>query len=268
MPEDDIAEMNRALAEFTKIPGVGLSKAKKLYESGYKTLDDLKNAPFEELANIKGIGESRATLIKKYFEEGEEEKLKKETAVEQQVDATAKKSEVENEKRSAKLEMKESETEREIKEMEKELEEAEKVLETAKGRETKIVIEKKVAPKEGKINGLKAKPMKQKKPVKGFTARRIGAAFLVLALIFSSIFVLWYAFQPVGRIKVDGSIDDWEGIARYTDTQPVFNMDINLNEYSVYYESDRVYFYAKVSGSLFNGANNGYDALIIFVDTD
>ncbi|MEM3444811.1 MAG: NosD domain-containing protein [Thermoplasmata archaeon] len=78
---------------------------------------------------------------------------------------------------------------------------------------------------------------------------------------------MWYA-QPQTKIKVDGNIDDWADITKYTDTEFVPNPDINLNEYSVYYENERVYFYAKVSGTLFRGANNGYDALIIFVDTD
>ncbi|MGB9636258.1 MAG: helix-hairpin-helix domain-containing protein, partial [Thermoplasmata archaeon] len=74
MSEKDMEEMNRALVEFTKIPGVGLSKAKKLFEMGYRTMDDLKKASFEELAAIKGIGENRATLIKKYFAEMEGKK--------------------------------------------------------------------------------------------------------------------------------------------------------------------------------------------------
>ncbi|MEM3412339.1 MAG: helix-hairpin-helix domain-containing protein [Thermoplasmata archaeon] len=299
--EENMDEMNRALAEFTKIPGVGLSKAKKLYEMGYKTVDDLKKASFEELANIKGIGESRATLIKNYFAELEEKERKKEEA---KVEGTSeqdkeikpeggetkpeiigdeeKKGEAkpeetvpqEKEEGAGKEEKAEevgkkevTETEEEIAKMEKELEEVEKVLETTKGKEAKIVFEKKVKSKEGLINGLKAKPS-PRKTKKISPGTKIGVAFLALLLILSSVFVLWYALQPAGRIKVDGSLEDWEGIARYTDTQPVFNMDINLNEYSVYYENERIYFYGRVSGTLFNGANNGYDALIIFVDTD
>ncbi|MCX8174390.1 MAG: helix-hairpin-helix domain-containing protein, partial [Thermoplasmata archaeon] len=293
MPEEEnMDEMNRALAEFTKIPGVGLSKAKKLYEVGYRTVEDLKKASFEELAGIKGIGESRATLIKNYFAEleekakkGEEEKpaevkapeeekieeaaaeaeeIKPEVTVEEGKKEEKAGTEVPEEKEGEVAEEEEkevTETEEEIAKMEKELEEVEKVLETTKGKEAKIVFEKKVRSREGLINGLRAKPAR-KKARKMPTAMRIGAAFLALILIFSSIFVLWYAFQPSGRIRVDGNIEDWEGITRYTDQVPVFNIDINLNEYSVYYENDRVYFYGRVSGSLFNGANDGYDALV------
>ena len=64
-PEEQMA----VLSEFTKIPGLGLSKAKKLYEAGYRSLEQLKQASFDELAQIPGIGENRATLIKRYFGE-------------------------------------------------------------------------------------------------------------------------------------------------------------------------------------------------------
>ena len=68
-------ELNRALTEFTKIQGIGLSKAKKLYEMGYRSIEDLKKASFEEIA--KGIGASRATLIKEYIAQlAEKEKTK------------------------------------------------------------------------------------------------------------------------------------------------------------------------------------------------
>ncbi|MEM3493283.1 MAG: hypothetical protein QXD15_02880, partial [Thermoplasmata archaeon] len=67
---------------------------------------------------------------------------------------------------------------------------------------------------------------------------------------------------------IDGNVDDWQGIPRYIDEEFILNPDINISEYSLYYENEKVYFYAKVSGSLFSGASNGYDTLLIFVDAD
>ena len=339
--EQGMDELNRALSEFTKIPGIGLSKAKKLYEMGYKTVEDLKKASFDELANIKGIGPNRATLIKNYFaelaekekaelkareeakveakEEGAEVKAeaKPEAKEEAKVEAKEEGAEVKPEakpeaKEEAKVEAKEevaevkpeakeeakpeapevkkeeagvgvgvephpekgkelTEAEKEIAEMEKELKEVEEVLVSPKGKEAKreVVFEKKVK-KEGLINGLKlkAKPGMARKPKGMSKAQKVGAGFIVAILVFSSIFVLWYALQPSGKIRVDGSIDDWAGVVKYTDSTAVQNPDINIIEYSVLYENDRVDFYAKVSGRIFNGANNGYDVLTIFVDKD
>ncbi|MCX8174538.1 MAG: helix-hairpin-helix domain-containing protein, partial [Thermoplasmata archaeon] len=269
MSGEDSEEINRAVAEFTKIPGVGLSKAKKLYEMGYRTLDDLRKASVEELASIKGIGEGRAILIRRYFDEGAEKREEgRKEEMELHSAENVKKEVAGSEEKMEEPQKKVSDTERVIEEMEKELEEAEKVLETTKGKEAKIVFEKKPVRKEGKINGLKTKPVKPGKRERVPNLRMASAVFLALILVFTSIFVLWYALQPSGRIMVDGNIEDWEGIAKYTDSIPVFNQDINLNEYGVYYENDRVYFYGRVSGSLFNGANGGFDALVIFVDAD
>ncbi|MEM3396925.1 MAG: helix-hairpin-helix domain-containing protein [Thermoplasmata archaeon] len=75
MAENERTE-TEVIAEFTKIPGLGLTKAKKLYERGYRSIEDLKKASFEELAGIDGIGESRATLIKNYFIELAEKETK------------------------------------------------------------------------------------------------------------------------------------------------------------------------------------------------
>ncbi|MEM3413798.1 MAG: DUF835 domain-containing protein, partial [Thermoplasmata archaeon] len=132
------------------------------------------------------------------------------------------------------------------------------------GKETKLEQRRTKNKEESFINGVRYQKRKEKTTKKNM----IVGVFISVVLLIASLLIVWYALQPQTKIKVDGKIDDWQGITSYADTSVAVDPDINLNEYSVYYESDRVYFYAKVSGSLFNGANNGYDALIIFVDTD
>ncbi|MEM4293419.1 MAG: DUF835 domain-containing protein, partial [Thermoplasmata archaeon] len=118
----------------------------------------------------------------------------------------------------------------------------------------------------GLVNGTKIQRRVQK--VRKGEKKHMVLGVFACALILSSIFLVLYAFQSPAKIKIDGNLEDWLGIARYTDDLQVANQDINLSEYSVYYESEKVYFYAKVSGNLFNGIHNGYDSLLIFVDTD
>lgn len=50
--------------ELLKLEGVGKAKAEILYNAGFKTVDSLKKGSFEEIAEIKGIGEKLATQIK------------------------------------------------------------------------------------------------------------------------------------------------------------------------------------------------------------
>lgn len=53
--------------QFTKIDGLGIKTAKLLYENGFKTIQDLKNASDEELLKIKGIRNIQLQKIKEYF---------------------------------------------------------------------------------------------------------------------------------------------------------------------------------------------------------
>ena len=51
------------LSELLSTPGIGLAKAKVLYEAGYTTQNSLIEATFEELCQIPGIGENAAKKI-------------------------------------------------------------------------------------------------------------------------------------------------------------------------------------------------------------
>ncbi len=50
--------------ELTDISGVGEAKAEALREAGYETIDDVKGASQEDLANVDGIGTALAARIK------------------------------------------------------------------------------------------------------------------------------------------------------------------------------------------------------------
>ena len=52
------------------IPGVG-EKRKKALLSNFKSIEDIKNASVEELAQIEGLNKSVAENIYNYFRKGE-----------------------------------------------------------------------------------------------------------------------------------------------------------------------------------------------------
>ncbi len=52
------------LAELVKIEGIGRARARLLYNAGFKSLEDIKNADIKELERIKGIGRKLAEKIK------------------------------------------------------------------------------------------------------------------------------------------------------------------------------------------------------------
>ncbi|MEF8832467.1 MAG: helix-hairpin-helix domain-containing protein, partial [Candidatus Thermoplasmatota archaeon] len=58
-----------AFVELSKLTGVGPSKAERLYENGFHTLEDLEGVSKEELQEVKGIGASLAEKILDSLEE-------------------------------------------------------------------------------------------------------------------------------------------------------------------------------------------------------
>ncbi|UCE36682.1 MAG: tetratricopeptide repeat protein [Thermoplasmata archaeon] len=61
-PKDEI------IKDLMNISGIGLSKANALYEAGFRSIDDLREAPVTDLAEVKGIGRTLAKIIKKRLE--------------------------------------------------------------------------------------------------------------------------------------------------------------------------------------------------------
>ncbi|MFP4608104.1 MAG: helix-hairpin-helix domain-containing protein [Candidatus Aenigmatarchaeota archaeon] len=76
VPEEKEEEMEvskeDALDELSQIKGVGTSKAEKLYENGFRSLEDLKGVSKEELQDIKGIGPTFSEMIVESVEEMED----------------------------------------------------------------------------------------------------------------------------------------------------------------------------------------------------
>jgi large subunit ribosomal protein L32e len=55
--------------QLTKLNGVGKSKAKILYDAGFKTVDSIKKASVDDIAEVKGIGDKLAKKIKESADE-------------------------------------------------------------------------------------------------------------------------------------------------------------------------------------------------------
>jgi large subunit ribosomal protein L32e len=70
--------------QLTKLSGVGKSKAKILYDAGFKTVDSIKKASLDDIAELKGIGDKLAKKIKESADEAivEEEKPAEEEKIE------------------------------------------------------------------------------------------------------------------------------------------------------------------------------------------
>ena len=60
------------LKEFLDLPGVGMSKAKALYEAGYDSPEKLAEASVKDLVAIKGITKKVATTLYEHFSSDEE----------------------------------------------------------------------------------------------------------------------------------------------------------------------------------------------------
>ena len=56
--------VSQELVELTTVQGVGRVRARALYTAGFKTLEDLKDAPAEKLASVDKVGTAVARKIK------------------------------------------------------------------------------------------------------------------------------------------------------------------------------------------------------------
>ncbi len=70
--------------QLTKLSGVGKSKAKILYNAGFKTVDSIKKASVDDIAEVKGIGDK---LAKKIKESADEMVIEEKPAEEEKVEA-------------------------------------------------------------------------------------------------------------------------------------------------------------------------------------
>ncbi len=66
-------ERTEIIKEFSKIKGIGPSKAEALYDAGFRSMLELKLQPIETIARVKGIGKKYANIIKAYLTPSREE---------------------------------------------------------------------------------------------------------------------------------------------------------------------------------------------------
>jgi len=85
-PLEEDEEMEKALERLTKIPGLGRKRAIKLYEEGFKTLEDIVEAGMEGLAGIEQIGPSTASKMIDEAEEIIEEEAEEEIEESEEVE--------------------------------------------------------------------------------------------------------------------------------------------------------------------------------------
>ncbi|MEM4160861.1 MAG: helix-hairpin-helix domain-containing protein, partial [Thermoplasmata archaeon] len=259
MPENE-RPATEVIAEFTRIPRIGLSKAKKLYEKGYRSLTDLKNLSFEELSEI--VGEKSALHIRNYLAEVEKKEMEetekakpdgetpeteeKEKEVEEEIKVEVRDDREEERAKEGSSEEGEGESGQEgLEELEKEVKDIEEGivrLETkiaemqevkVKSKETKSEIPQVTARKErGLINGRpqeKHYPPGKRKPRNN--KMRYVSVGLVLFLMLTSIIIIWYAFLPQSQISVDGKIDDWHAVPTYAENPSGTLGSIEVVEY-------------------------------------
>ncbi|MBS3816107.1 MAG: helix-hairpin-helix domain-containing protein, partial [Candidatus Thermoplasmatota archaeon] len=72
--QEETAELPRdeAIDELSKLKGLGPSKAEILYENGFHSLEDIKNASENEIQEVKGIGPALSEMIFDSLEEFED----------------------------------------------------------------------------------------------------------------------------------------------------------------------------------------------------
>lgn len=63
IPKKKRKSKREVLEEFLKIQGVGKAKAEKLYEAGYRSLEELKNADVDDIAEVKGFTRASAKRL-------------------------------------------------------------------------------------------------------------------------------------------------------------------------------------------------------------
>ncbi len=73
--ETEPSEKQQVINEFSEIKGIGPAKGAALYESGFRSMDELHLQPIETIAEVKGIGKKYASTIKQHIIPPKEEAI-------------------------------------------------------------------------------------------------------------------------------------------------------------------------------------------------
>jgi len=60
-------EMDETVKEFTKLPGIGKSKAIALFEAGFESIEDLEKTGVKKLSKVKGISKGLVKKLKQHL---------------------------------------------------------------------------------------------------------------------------------------------------------------------------------------------------------
>ncbi len=73
--EEAVSEKQRIIDQFSEVKGIGPAKGEALYESGFRSMDELQLQPIETIAEVRGIGKKYASTIKQHLTPPREEAL-------------------------------------------------------------------------------------------------------------------------------------------------------------------------------------------------
>ncbi|MFO8132909.1 MAG: DNA-directed RNA polymerase subunit A'' [Thermoplasmatota archaeon] len=74
--DEEPSEKQQLINEFSQVKGIGPAKGEALYESGFRSMDELQLQPIETIAEVRGIGKKYASTIKQHLTPPRDEALK------------------------------------------------------------------------------------------------------------------------------------------------------------------------------------------------
>ena len=265
---------------------IGVSKAKRLYDAGFRTLEDLNRVPVEELANIPGIGPLRAGLIKetllRYLEESKNAPEQKEPQQkEPQSDELP--FQVVSEPPQETVPFQIVEDERPIYDSRPTTHDSrpttyDQRLTTYDQRPATIYIpqppfrrpQTTISPRWSAINGRRVQmyPVRRApKPSKYKLPAILGSIFVGVISILASLYILTLVPKP--PITIDGNEYDWLLIPKFSEKTELPQLkDISIYQFTRFVFDDSIFFMLKVKGTLFTTTGNDTDTFRIFIDAD
>lgn len=272
-------ERETLIAELKKLPGVGSGRAGNLYDAGYKTLEDIKNASIDDLVKVPRITPTCAKAIKDYVAKKEtsgreaagargaveqteptpQEPLQREEKVEPVTEPVEFKPEVPKTDVAPQLEVKERKEE-----------EAKSGITPTVQKPPVEIVEKKT---EVQVQPASQSAMIAPEPRRARGGGKIALITIgvVLILVFAALALFFKAPPPEkSNVAIDGNFDDWLTIPKYTDSpNSAIPKDIDIIAYAADLYGGRLSLYAQVRGTMMGSVtSSGANVTEIFIDSD